>query len=111
METNPKISVLIPHYNSRQFFPAAYESLSRQTPVNWQAIVVDDCSTDNSKEDVISIIKHDSRFKFYDNQRNLGSAETLKKCIELSTSSIFARLDPDDTLEPNALEKSIRAHE
>lgn len=111
MEKSPKISVLIAHYNSGVYFEKAFESLLRQSELAWEAIIVDDNSTDGSLDLVKSLIKGDPRFKLFENKTNLETAGTLKRAIEFSSAPLFARLDPDDTLEPNALEKSIRAHE
>ncbi|WP_226063954.1 glycosyltransferase [Kaistella polysaccharea] len=111
MKAIPKISVLIAHYNSGKYFEQAFESLQRQTELNWEAIIIDDASTDGSLALVKTLIKNDRRFTIIENATNVGCASTLKTAIETSTAPLFARLDPDDTLMPNALEKSIRAHE
>ena len=105
----PKISILIANYNNGHFFKDCYDSLIAQTELNWEAIVIDDCSTDNSVEIIKNLIKEDVRFKFYVNEKNIGYQKTLIRGIELSKSPIFARLDPDDALTCDALEESINA--
>ena len=111
MDEKPRISVLITHYNSGLFFKQAYDSLLGQTQSAWEAVIGDDCSTDGSWQLVKNLVAGDPRFKIFENTSNLGSAANFKKAIGLSSASLFARLDPDDTLTPDALEKSILAHE
>lgn len=107
---NPKISIIIANYNNGHFFKDCYDSLIRQTESNWEAIVIDDCSTDNSKFLIKDLIKDDQRFKFYENAHNLGYQKTLIKAIEFSSSEIFGRLDPDDSLNKRAIELSLNEH-
>ncbi|MEC5174231.1 glycosyltransferase family 2 protein [Chryseobacterium nepalense] len=102
-----KISVLIAHYNNGKFFEDCYLSLIHQTFTNWEAIIVDDASTDNSLEIIKSIIKDDARFRLYKNPENKGCGFTKRICMEYATGDICGFLDPDDALFPKALEKSI----
>lgn len=106
----PKISILIANYNNGHFFKDAFESLINQTEKDWEAIIIDDCSTDNSVNVIKKMIEDDKRFVFYRNNKNLGYQKTLVKAIELSSSPIFGRLDPDDALSNTAIEKVINAH-
>ncbi|AZA85520.1 glycosyltransferase [Chryseobacterium shandongense] len=102
-----KISVLIAHYNNGRFFEDCYLSLIQQTYQNWEAIIVDDASTDNSLEFIKSIIKDDTRFRLFINDENKGCGFTKGKCVEYATGDICGFLDPDDALFPQALEKSV----
>ncbi|MFV0226148.1 glycosyltransferase family 2 protein [Empedobacter falsenii] len=106
----PLISIIIANYNNGHFFKDCYNSLIAQTEINWEAIIIDDASTDNSLEVIKELISNDFRFKLYQNEQNLGYQKTLIKAIELTTTPIFGRVDPDDALTPYALEKSILAH-
>jgi glycosyltransferase involved in cell wall biosynthesis len=83
--------------------------LIAQTEQNWEAIVIDDCSTDNSVEIIENLIIGEQRFRFIKNEENIGYQKTLIKGIEHSESSIFGRLDPDDALKPKAIELSLEA--
>ena len=105
----PKISILIANYNNGHFFKDCYDSLLAQTEKNWEAIVIDDCSTDNSVEIIKNLIAEDSRFRFFKNEKNIGYQKSLIRGIELSEAPIFARLDPDDALKPKAIELSLEA--
>lgn len=105
-----KISVLIANFDNGEYFAECYNSLINQTYVNWEAIIIDDASTDDSFEIIKKIIDNDVRFKLYQNQINEGCGATKRKCIEYATGEICAYLDPDDALYPEALEKSAHSY-
>ena len=105
----PKITILIANYNNGHFFTDCFNSLINQTEQNWEAIVIDDCSTDNSVEIIKSLIAEDSRFRFFKNEKNIGYQKSLIRGIELSEAPIFARLAPDDALKSKAIELSLEA--
>lgn len=107
----PDISIIIANYNNGNFFGDCYTSLINQTMTDWEAIVIDDCSTDDSIPVIQSHIKDDPRFTLLKNERNIGYQRTLIKGISLSQAPIFARLDPDDALAPQAIQTSLKAHQ
>lgn len=111
MDLIPKISIVIPHYNSGVYFQQAFDSLLRQTESSWEAVIVDDASTDGSLQFLKSKIEGDARFTLVENTENKGAASALKQAIEATKADIFVRLDPDDALEPEALAKMLNAHE
>ncbi len=98
-------SLLIANYNNGKFFKDCYDSIMEQTYGNWEAIIVDDGSTDNSEQIIKNIIGSNERFKFYKNDKNYGCGYTKRRCAELATGEICAFLDPDDALLPIALER------
>lgn len=103
-------SVLIANYDNGRFIAEALESIFAQTYTNWEIIIVDDASTDDS----IKIIKPflaDKRIKLYQNDANNGCGFTKRRCIELASGEICGFLDPDDALTPNAIEMMIKEHE
>lgn len=102
-----KVSILIANYNNGKYFEDCYHSLVDQTHENWEAIIVDDCSTDDSLEIIENLIKNDNRFVLYSNGTNRGCGYTKRRCAELATGDFCAYLDPDDALFPNALERSL----
>ena len=107
---HPEISILLANFNNGHFFKEAFDSLLHQTFKNWEAIVIDDCSTDNSVEVIQNLIKGDHRFLFFKNEVNKGYQQTIVRAVSLSRAEIFGRLDPDDTLSPDAIELSMNAH-
>lgn len=102
-----KFSILIANYNNGKYFRDCYNSLISQTYQNWEVIIVDDASTDDSVEVIKAIIKDDSRFKIYNNPANHGCGYTKRECMKYAEGEICAYLDPDDALYTDALEKTV----
>jgi len=103
-----KFSILIANYNNGKFFKTCYESILTQTYTNWEAIILDDCSTDDSVEVIRSIIGGDERFKLFENDKNYGVGVTKSKLIELSNGQIIGFVDPDDAITFNAIHSSVK---
>ena len=104
------ISVLIANYNNGHFFKDCYDSLISQTFKEFEVIILDDCSIDDSYLTIQKIIANDTRFKLYKNETNKQVGYTKKKLVELANFEICGFLDPDDALKPQALEIMVRAH-
>ena len=102
-------SVLIANYNNGAYLEDAINSILRQTYQCWEIIIVDDCSSDNSNE-LYNRYKTDVRIRIYYNERNYGCGYTKRRCAELAEGEICGFLDPDDTLEPDALEIMVKEH-
>ena len=83
-----KFSILIANYNNGRFFKKCYDSIITQTYDNWEAIILDDTSTDDSLEIIKKIIGEDTRFKIYQNEENSGVGITKSKLIELANGDI-----------------------
>lgn len=105
----PYFSVLIANYNNGLFLQEAIDSVLIQSFDNWEIILVDDCSTDNSRE-VYDRYREDTRFHIYQNDRNEGCGYTKRRCIELANGVLCGFLDSDDALMPNALDVMVKAH-
>lgn len=99
-----KISILVANYNNGKYFSDCYDSIMSQSYENWEVIIVDDCSTDDSVKIIRELIRDDSRFRLFTNQKNEGCGYTKRKCVELATGDFCAFLDPDDALYDYALE-------
>lgn len=106
-----KFSVLVANYNNGKFFRTCYDSIIAQTYTNWEVIILDDRSTDNSLEIIKNIIGEDSRFKIFENTENSGVGITKSKLIELADGDICGFVDPDDAITSNALSSSIKVFE
>lgn len=102
-----KFSLLIANYNNGHFFSDCYKSIIEQTYENWEVVILDDCSEDDSVKLINSLIDGDSRFRLYENEENKGVGYTKSKLIELAEGEICGYLDPDDTLGKNALQASV----
>lgn len=105
-----KFSVLIAHYNNFEYFKDCYESLLKQTFTDFEIIIVDDHSTDDSFEKIRQLTQDDHRVKLHKNEQNRGVGFTKRKCIELASGEICGFVDPDDALAENAIDLSIQNH-
>lgn len=103
--SEPKITVLMPVYNAERFLRKAVESILQQTFRNFEFIIIDDGSTDNSVEIISSY--EDARIRFYRNERNVGITETLNNGIGLAQCDLIARMDADDVSYPDRLQKQF----
>lgn len=106
-EKQPLVSVIIPVFNGNGFLPAAIISILNQTYKNFELIVIDDGSTDNSFDIMKRFAKQDSRIRVYRNSQNLNIANTLNRGIKLAKSQYIARMDADDVALPHRLEKQM----
>lgn len=102
-----KFSILIANYNNGKFFHDCYHSIIAQTFKNWEVIILDDASTDNSLKIISELVADDPRFKIYKNDVNSGVGITKSKLIELATGDICGFVDPDDAITFNALESAV----
>ncbi len=100
-----KISIVIPLYNKEHFVAKTIESVIAQTYQDWEAIIINDGSTDNSAAVIQSIIK-DQRIRYYE-QENQGVSATRNKAIRMAKGEFIALLDADDTWFPNYLETMV----
>ncbi len=104
-------SVLIAHYNNFEYFKDCYNSLLDQTFKDFEVVIVDDFSTDDSFEKVRKLTENDPRFRLYQNDHNRGVGYTKKRCVALAEGKICGFVDPDDALEKDAIEVSLRNHD
>lgn len=107
--TNPLFSILIANYNNGRYLQEAIDSVFSQTYTNWEVIIVDDGSTDESRTLYVNL-KQDPRIHIYYNDKNEGCGYTKNRCVGLSDGEICGFLDPDDKLLPNALELMVAHH-
>lgn len=101
----PKVSVVLPVYNSSKYLSESISSILNQTYDDFEFLIIDDGSTDNSG-DIVNTFK-DKRILFYQNEQNLGLVTTLNKAIDLVDSEYILRLDADDIAIKNRIEKQI----
>lgn len=105
----PLFSILVANYNNGGYLQEAIDSVLAQTYGNWEVILVDDKSTDDSPT-IYGKYAADGRFKVYYNDTNRGCGYTKRRCAELATGALCGFLDPDDALLPKALETMVKAH-
>ncbi len=104
----PLVSIITPLYNSEKYIAETIESVLAQTYSNWEMIIVDDCSKDNSTKIVEEYQKKDRRIKLYRNEINKGVSYTRNRAIDLSQGKYIAFLDSDDLWKKEKLEKQIK---
>lgn len=102
-----KFSILIANYNNGKYFKECYDSIMAQEYENWEAVILDDASTDDSVSVIKNIIGDDSRFRVLENAENSGVGITKSKLIELAEGDICGFVDPDDAITPTAISSSI----
>jgi len=101
------ISIVTPSYNCSDFIAQTIDSVKSQTYNNWEMIIVDDCSTDNSIDIINSYAKEDNRIKLYRLEKNSGAAVARTKAIELAKGDYIAFLDSDDIWLPEKLQLQL----
>lgn len=106
---SPLFSILIASFNNGQYLEEALSSIFKQTYSNWEIIIVDDCSTDNSHQ-TYKKFALDNRIKVLYNESNKGCGYTKYRCIAEAKGDICGYLDPDDALTVDAIEVMVKAH-
>lgn len=102
-----KISVLMGIYNCADTLEQAVASIQNQTYTNWELILCDDGSTDNTYEVAQAIAARDSRIVLLRNEKNLGLNATLNRCLAAATGKYIARMDGDDDCVPERFERQL----
>ena len=101
------VSVIMPTYNCGKFIEETIKSVANQTYKNWELIIVDDCSKDNTEEIVNRYVERDSRIKCHRLETNQGAAVARTKAMKMARGSYMAFLDSDDLWKNDKLEKQI----
>ena len=99
------VSIIMPSWNTGRFIAESIESVINQTYANWELLIVDDCSTDNTNEVVRKF--NDDRIKFFKNEKNSGAAITRNRALREANGEWIAFLDSDDLWLPKKLEHQI----
>uniref|UniRef100_UPI001918BCDA glycosyltransferase family 2 protein n=1 Tax=Exiguobacterium chiriqhucha TaxID=1385984 RepID=UPI001918BCDA len=103
------VSIIMPAYNCVEHIDETIKSVKNQTYKNWELIVVDDCSTDNTVELLEDLAKNDSRITLTKSSENSGAAAARNKGIEIAQGEFIAFLDSDDIWFANKLDLQITA--
>ena len=107
MEEN-KVSIIIPVHNAEKFIGKTIESVLNQTYKNWEMLIFNDKSKDNSLKIIKKYSEKDERIKVVDSKENVGVVAARNKLIEIATGEFIAFLDADDYWKQNKLEKQIK---
>ena len=103
---NELVSIIMPSYNTAKFISETIESVSAQTYPNWELIIVDDCSTDDT-DAVVRPYLVDNRIRYIKNEKNSGAAVSRNRALREAKGKWVAFLDSDDLWLPEKLEKQI----
>lgn len=101
-----KISIITPCYNAEPYIARTIQSVQNQTITDWEMIIIDDGSIDNSVEIVKDIACNDQRIKLFQKE-NGGSASARNMGLALAQGEFIQFLDADDTIEPTKIERQI----
>lgn len=101
------VSIITPMYNSAEFISETIQSVQIQTLPDWEMLIVDDCSTDNSVKVVDSIADDEPRISLIQLDKNSGAAVARNRAIDASKGRYIAFLDSDDLWLPDKLEKQL----
>lgn len=101
----PRVSIIVPSYNHARYFDSCWKSVREQTMEDWELIVVDDGSSDDSVARWRAV--GDARVKVHENEKNLGTYATQNRAVSLAESDLIAVLNSDDTWEPTKLELQL----
>lgn len=105
--TKPVVSVITPTYNAARFITETIFSVKEQTFTNWEMIIVDDSSLDNTVEIVKKEMEKDSRIKLIELKKNSGPANARNRAIAAANGNYLAFLDSDDLWLPQKLERQL----
>ncbi len=101
------VSIIMPSFGTAPFIAESIESVQAQSYKNWELIIVDDCSPDNT-DDVVRPYLSDERIKYLKNEKNSGAAVSRNRALREAKGKWIAFLDSDDLWMPEKLEKQIR---
>lgn len=100
----PAITLLMCNYNNAHYLKKGIESVLNQTFKNFELLILDDCSTDESVAIIQEYVPTDDRISFYQQKQNGGYGQAIYDSINLAKADYVGVIDPDDALTPDALE-------
>lgn len=100
------VSIIMPSYNTAEYIAGSIKSVQSQSHANWELIIVDDCSTDDTDEAVRPFLT-DERIRYIKNEKNSGAAISRNRALREAKGRWVAYLDSDDLWHPEKLEKQI----
>jgi glycosyltransferase involved in cell wall biosynthesis len=107
MNTNIKISIIIPVHNTEKYLPKCLDSILNQTVEEIEIIIVNDCSTDDSKKIILKYLDLFHSVIFIDLDTNIGPGATKNRGVDVATGNYLTFVDSDDWIEKDFLEKLV----
>ena len=105
---NALVSIITPSYNSAKFIAETIQSVQHQSYPNWEMIIVDDGSSDETETVVLAIIENDNRIQFHKLSQNSGPAVARNTGIEKASGDYMTFIDADDIWFPTFIENNIK---
>lgn len=102
------VSIITPSFNCAKYIGSTIRSIQAQTYGNWELLITDDCSTDNSRDIVLQYSKKDPRIKLFTLEKNLGAGAARNNSIKEAKGRYIAFCDSDDCWYSEKLEKQLR---
>ena len=109
MESKPLISIALCTYNGRDFIKEQLDSVLSQSVQDWEMVIVDDCSQDETQTILNAYAERDARFKVHCNDRNLGYNKNFEKALRLCEGEFIAICDQDDIWDKDKLKIQLEA--
>jgi teichuronic acid biosynthesis glycosyltransferase TuaG len=106
-QSKPLVSIIVPVYNAGRFIDETIQTVLDQAYTNWELLLVDDKSTDESVKLIKPYVAKDKRIKLLSNKQNSGAAVSRNKGIDDAQGRYIAFLDADDLWAPTKLEKQV----
>ncbi|MDO4168369.1 MAG: glycosyltransferase family 2 protein [Lachnospiraceae bacterium] len=103
------ISIVLPIYNGEKYMRESIDSVINQTYQNWELLILDDCSSDNTSNIAQEYVKRDKRISYYRNEKNLRLPRNLNKGFSLAHGDYLTWTSDDNRYKPTALEKMYDA--
>ena len=110
-EINPLVSVISICYNHEKYLEECLQSIVNQTYKNVELIIVDDFSTDKSREKILEFCKNNSQTQFIFNEKNIGNCRSFNQAFKISKGKYIIDLSTDDVLLPNRIEEQVNLME
>ena len=104
----PLVSIITPVYNAERFLSDTIKSVQNQTYKNWEILLIDDCSKDNSAQIIKEFLKYDNRIKYIKLKKNSGASVSRNEGIRNAKGRFIAFVDSDDVWKPEKLEIQIK---
>ena len=105
---HPTVSIVMPAYNAEPYIQSAVSSVQAQTVSDWELIVVDDCSTDQTAEIIRMLANNDSRIHPLFNGRNCGVVASRNMALDACKGQYIALLDADDVWHLEKLARQLK---
>ena len=103
----PKVSVIVPVYNAEKYIQTTIDSIRSQFFLDWELILVDDCSKDNTSAICQEIARGDNRIVYIKQEENGGPSKARNTGLNQATGEFVAFVDSDDTIEPTFLKEMV----